>query len=119
MTSDSPCACDHADDDAVGFVGVCRPVHVAAGARAVLLELLQVGVEMPEDVRLDLPAGFAQLLPVGHLADDGGALAADDVGRMADVAPQLGVGERASRRIGKSGRVRGVADADHRLGPSG
>ena len=37
------------------------PVHVPAGARAVLLELLQIGVEMAEDVRLDLPSGFAQL----------------------------------------------------------
>ena len=38
-----------------------RPVHVAAGARAVLLELLQIGVEMPEDVRLDLAPRLAQL----------------------------------------------------------
>ena len=48
--------------------------------------------------------GFAQLLPVGHLADDQRALAADDVGGVADVAAQLRVARaRSSPRPGSPG----------------
>ena len=104
---------DDLDDDAVGFVGVASPVDRAAGARAGGLELFEVEVEMTEGVILDRVRRLRELLPVGHLADDGRALVADDVGGAADVAAQLVAAEGPLRRDRKLGRRRGVADADH------
>ena len=47
---------------------------------------------------LDLRAGVAQRLPVGHLGDHPRALVADRPRRVAEVAPQLAVGQRGARR---------------------
>ena len=47
---------------------------------------------------LDRPAGLAQLLPVGHLADDAGPLGADGRGGVAEVRAQLAVAQRTRGR---------------------
>ena len=68
---------DQVGDDPVGLGGVARPVHGAAARGDVALELLEELGQAGHDVGLDVGAGVAQRLPVGHLADDGGALGAD------------------------------------------
>ena len=106
MTSVAPCCSDDADDDAVGFVGVARPVHVAAGARAGGFELLQVEIQMAQHVVLDGARGVAQFLPVGHFRHHLGALVADRVGGVAHVLAKLGVGQQFSGGAGKRRRLR-------------
>ena len=117
MISDWPCARMMSMIDPVRFVRVARPVHLAAGARAALLELLEIEIEIAEHVVLDVVRRLAQLLPVGHLADDGRALVPNDGGGVADVAAQLDVGEGVPGRRRKIGRRGGVADANHRPAP--
>ena len=69
------------EHDLVGFARVRCPVHLTAGVGDRLLELQQVTVKVREDIGLDRPAGLAELLPVGELANDLVALVADRLGR--------------------------------------
>src|SRR3954463_12543149 len=82
-----------------GLGAVARPVHGPARVLDGLLQALEVDVEVAQRAVLDLRAGVAQRLPVGHLADHPRALAADRRGRVAEVAPQLAVGQRGARRL--------------------
>ena len=102
-----PCALDDGDDDAVGLVGVARPVDVAAGRGAAAPRTASGSRrDGAACAALIWRAGVAQRLPVGHLADDARALVADDVGRVADVAAQLRVRRAAaSRPSGNAGAV--------------
>ena len=93
-TSRAPVACTSRGDDLVGLGRVARPVHDAAARGDLLLELLEQLGQPGQRGRLERPAGLAQLLPVGHLRDHRGPLAADRRGGAADVAAQLGVAER-------------------------
>ena len=80
----------------------------SAGAGAVEFELLEVGVEVLHGVLADLAAGFAELLPVGHLADDAGALGLDDVGGMMDVEAELNILNGRAGSDGEGGRGFGI-----------
>ena len=100
------------DDDPVGFVRIARPVHMAAGACAVGLELLEVDVEVAQRVLLDFVSGVAKGLPIGHLPDDERTLAADDIGGVPHVPPQLGVAERGLRPGREIRRGSGVTHMD-------
>ena len=98
-------------DDPVGLVGVAGPVHDAAARGDRRLELLQVRGQVGHRVDLELPARLAQLLPVRELGDHGGPLGADRPGRVAEVGPQLGVGERVPGGRGKALVAAQVPDA--------
>jgi hypothetical protein len=56
---------DDVDDDAIGLVGVTRPVDFAAGGGAGGFELLQVGGQMPQNVVLGGARGIAQCCQSG------------------------------------------------------
>src|SRR6185437_16835725 len=62
------------------------------------LQLGQVVAEVAHRVRLDRPAGLTQLLPVRQLGHHGGAFGPDRGGGLAEVAAELGVGQRLARR---------------------
>ena len=51
------------DDDLACLFSVACPVNDAAGARAVLLELFEISVEMRHGVLADALAGETKLLP--------------------------------------------------------
>ncbi len=108
---------DKFDGDVVGFVGIARPVDLAAGAFAVAGELFQVVVEMRERMRLDLTAGLAKVLPVGHLFYAQCAFAADDVRGVCDVAAKLIVLQRGLCRDREVGCFGGLADDDAQARP--
>ncbi len=87
---------DQPGDDPVRLGRVPRPVHRAAAGGDLLLQLLQVASPGRAMVScLDRLPGRAQFLPVRHLADHGGSLGPDGGRGLAEVAPQLSVGERA------------------------
>ena len=98
-------------DDGVGLVGVAGPVHRAAAGGDLLLERDQVLVEPGHRGGLDRPAGLAQLRPVGHLADDGGPLAADGRRRVPEVGAQLAVAQRVTGGVGEGAVAPQVPDA--------
>ena len=94
MTSLFVVALDDVYDDAVGFIGIAGPVDFASGCGAGGFELFEVGIEIAEYLLFDLLGGVAERFPVGHFADDYGALVADGVRGAADVAAELGVAEQ-------------------------
>ena len=98
---DAVCPCD-LGDDGVRLGGVTCPVDVTACRLTACFELEQVLGEVREHVGLDRLACFAQLLPVGQLADDARALRADRVGRVAQVRPQLDVRQLDAVRLPES-----------------
>ena len=95
-------ALDDLDDDPVGLGRVARPVDLPARPLHGLLELDQIAVQVPQRLLLDRPPGLAQFLPVRHLGDHGGALGADGLRGLADVAPKL---VSATARLASSGNV--------------
>ena len=99
---------DEVKDDGAGFGCVLCPMHDSAGACAVGFKLLQVDVEILQGVLTDLLAGFAKLLPVGHLADDARALGLNDVGGVMDVVADLLVFHGGAGRDGERGRSFGI-----------
>jgi hypothetical protein len=48
---------------------------------------------------LERAPGFAQGFPIGQFIDHGLALAADGLGSLAHVAPQLGIRQRHARAL--------------------
>src|SRR5262249_15526489 len=64
-------------------------------------ELFQIVVQVRERVLFDRLPGRAQFLPVGQFGHRGGPLGADRPGRLAEVAAQLGVGQRGAGRHGE------------------
>src|SRR5690606_16982389 len=108
---------DQPRDDLVGLPRVAGPVHRAAAGGDLAFEPLQVLVEPRHRGRLQRGPGQPQLLPVVQLADDARALAADRAGGVAEVAPQLGVGERTARRVGERPVPAQVPDAARRGDP--
>src|ERR671920_930376 len=62
-------------------------------------ELQQVGVEVAHHALLEGASGLPELLPVGHLLDGDSPLAADGLGCLAEVAPELRVGEALLRGV--------------------
>ena len=106
-------------DDAVGFIGVARPMDDAAGTGTSGFELLQVEIQMAENVFLDFVAGLAQLLPVFYFLDYPGAFVANDVGRTADILANLRVGDQLFCGDRKVRRRSGFADSNaHETSPA-
>src|SRR5215213_253711 len=63
---------------------------------------------MAHDALLEGASGLPQAFPVGHLLDGCGTLVADGLGGLAEVAPELRVGEALLRRsLERRGRARG------------
>ena len=56
-----------------------------------LFKLDQIAVQIAQRMFLQRPSGLPQFLPVRHLGDHVGALGADGLGGVADVAPELGI----------------------------
>src|SRR5215211_7894235 len=86
-------------DYAVRLLSVACPVDLASGAGHGLFELQQVLVEVAHDALLEGASGLSEPFPVRHLIDGGGALAADGLGGLPEVAPELRVGETLLRRL--------------------
>ena len=96
---------DQVGDDPVGLVGVGGPVHVAARRGDRLLQLQQVAVEVAQRVVLDRACPPARSsAQSASSADDGGALAADGVRGLAEVARAA-----ACRATALAGRLRGTS----------
>ena len=92
------------DDDLACLFSVARPVNDAASARAVLLELFEIGVEVRHRVLADALAGEAKLLPVAELRDDTRTLVLNDRGRVMQVLAELSVAQEIVRGLGEGGR---------------
>jgi hypothetical protein len=88
-------------DDAVGFIGVARPMHHATARRDISLELLKQLRQPGQHIVLKRTARQAQLLPVGAFTDRGQPFGPDGVGRVTDVGAHLGVSQRAASRTRK------------------
>ena len=71
------------EQDAPGFLGIPRPVHLAARPGDRPLGLLQIVIEVRDGVQADIVAGLAQLLPV---------LVAEGIHQGRPVAQELGGG---------------------------
>jgi hypothetical protein len=99
-----------ADHDAVGLIRIARPVDMPAGARARLLEHLEIRIQVTHHVGLDLAGRFAQFLPIGQFGDHLGTLAADDIGRASHVVAKLGIGQQLTCRARKFRRAIRLAD---------
>ena len=112
----APVARTRSDHDAVGLDGVAGPVHHAAARGDLLLQLLQVAVQVGHGPGLDGLAGVAQRFPVRQLTDHRGPLGPDGPGRLAEVAAQLGVGQRPAGRDRERLRAPQVAHAARRGG---
>ena len=80
---------DQVQGDLVCLGGVAGPVHVATGSGEVALELLEQLGEVCQNVVLDALTGVTQVLPVGQLCGDAGALVTNRVGHEAQVGAQL------------------------------
>ena len=66
---------------------------------------------MPHDVLFDVMPGLAQLLPIRQFRYDAVTLAANNVGRVPDIAAVLCIGDkllRGDRKIGRVGRLSNV-----------
>jgi hypothetical protein len=72
-------------------------MYDAACACAVVLELLQVGVEVGHGVLANALTGEAKLLPVGEFADNARAFVLDDRGRMVKVFAELSIAQQIVR----------------------
>ena len=108
-----PGGADQVGDDAVGLVGVARPVHDAAAGDDVGLELFEQLRQPRHHVLLEGAAGQPELFPVLAFAHDSKAFGADGAGRVADVAAHLGVGERPAGARGKGFGAAEVAVAGY------
>jgi hypothetical protein len=58
--------------------------------------LQQILVEVAHDAFLEGASGLPEILPVRYLLDGDGAFAADGLGGLAEVAPELRLGEALS-----------------------
>ena len=77
------------ESNLVCLVSIARPVHVPAARGKVTLELLQHLRQVVQHIVLHHFAGGAQVLPVGQLTGDAGALIANSVGHETQVIAQL------------------------------
>ena len=109
-TSRSPVAAHEVCDDAASPPRRRAPSAPAAGLDRPPPRTGAGSVEVPQRLVLDRTAGLAELLPVGPLRDDRGALRADRVRRDAEVAPKLLVAERLVRAAGSRPSLLGRQD---------
>jgi hypothetical protein len=77
---------DDPGDCAVRLLGVAGPMNLASGAHHRLFELQQVLVEVAHDALLDGASCLPERFPVGHLFDGDGALVADSLGCLPEIA---------------------------------
>ena len=86
-------------DDGVGLGRVPGPMDHAAGPGDGRLQLLQVVGQVGQHLVLDGRPGQPELLPVLELGDRGQPLGPNHAGCVAQVGPQLGVGQGRSGRL--------------------
>src|SRR5215203_2139849 len=102
---------DEFSDNAIRFSRVACPMDYAATRCHLLLQLHEVVSQMRHRMRLELPAGFAELLPLRHLGDHCRPLGADGTGCRAQIPAELRVGERAAGRSWKGFLAPQIADS--------
>ena len=92
---------DQAGDDAIGFVGVARPMHHATARRDIALELLKQLRQAGHHILLKRTARKPQLLPVGAFTHRRKPFGSNGAGRVADVMAHLRVSQRTASRTRK------------------
>src|SRR5579883_1227486 len=89
---------DDLSDQPIGLLRLARPMDLPARALHRGLQLEQIGIQVAQRALFNGPPGLAQRLPIGYLLDHARAFLANRMGGLVQVAPQLRIVQRLSRR---------------------